>query len=54
MRFRYEFAPRLRRLGIEGEWAGLMPFSRDGRPMVGELGDVGAPMIVFFVKENGY
>jgi glycine/D-amino acid oxidase-like deaminating enzyme len=37
----YEFAPRLRPLGLHGEWAGLMPFSKDGRPMVGELAALG-------------
>jgi glycine/D-amino acid oxidase-like deaminating enzyme len=37
----YEFAPKLRALGVEGAWAGLMPFSKDGRPMVGELTPLG-------------
>ena len=26
-----------------GEWAGLMPFSRDGRPIVGSLASLGLP-----------
>lgn len=48
----YEFAPELRKLGVDGEWAGLMPFSKDGRPMVGELCDVGALQRIPTAKRN--
>ena len=37
----YEFVPKLRSHGLHGEWAGLMPFSKDGRPLVGELAPLG-------------
>ena len=37
----YEMAPALRSLGLGGEWAGLMPFSKDGRPLLGELAPLG-------------
>eukprot|EP00941_MAST-03F_sp_MAST-3F-sp1_P001088 g1088.t1 len=30
---------------IEGAWAGMMPFSKDGKPLVGELDKVGLPGI---------
>ena len=32
-----EVLPLLRNLEIERTWAGIMPFSRDGKPIIGKL-----------------
>ena len=36
-----EVLPLLRDLEIERTWAGIMPFSRDGKPIIGKLEVVG-------------
>jgi len=38
-----EFFPNLRSAAVEGSWAGIMGFSMDGKPLIGELSDVGYP-----------
>ena len=37
-----EVLPLLRNLEIERTWAGIMPFSRDGKPIIGKL-EAGLP-----------
>ena len=36
-----EVLPLLRDLEIKRTWAGIMPFSRDGKPIIGKLEVVG-------------
>ena len=39
----YSLCPALASLEVDGSWSGLMPFSSDGKPLVGELAKVGYP-----------
>ncbi len=38
-----EFLPSVLGASVEGEWTGLMPFSLDGKPIIGELSGIGLP-----------
>eukprot|EP00466_Bigelowiella_natans_P005361 jgi/Bigna1/75680/fgenesh1_pg.36_\ len=38
-----EFAPEIASIPTEGEWAGIMPFSIDGNPLIGELSRISLP-----------
>ena len=44
-----EILPLLRNIEIERTWAGIMPFSRDGKPIIGKL-EAGLPYSALFDK----
>jgi sarcosine oxidase subunit beta len=49
-----EIVPLLRRLAIRRTWAGLMPFSLDGKPLIGQLPGHRALFILSGLASSGF
>ncbi len=49
-----EILPLLNRLSVSRTWAGLMPFSLDGRPIIGEIPQVDNLYIVSGLASSGF
>ena len=49
-----EVIPMLRRLPIEQSWAGLMPFSLDGKPLLGKVPQLDNLFIVGGLASSGF